>query len=377
MGQTPGTDGGITFFEPRADAVRFKVGAAAMAYARVFPPVASRILAAVSQPRGETVVLGVVDPRGQCGVAIEARNARSGKLRWRWSPSPPCWAVDVATRGDGVYVHTGPSVQALSLSEGRSLWRSPSPCGDFTCFAELSTDGRDVGLTVGGHSLTIFAAGTGAVTREVAVDLPQAGRLVLGDGRACLASMSRARAAETTVLCVGTDGRNRWTQKLAGELGDLDLEGGTLYLAAGGAVRAFDAASGQTRWTFGADRVALARLADGVRVVLGTDGTGALILPAGVPFQSPRNVTVTGAVIVRPAFDGAAPPPRRAIAVQVAGNSVQPGDDGRYRAAVSVNGGRLKIVACGCKVCADPAYITLDERTTYSQDLAFDDHCRD
>jgi hypothetical protein len=377
MGETPSTDGGMTFFEPRAKAVRFKVGSAAMAYLRTYPPVASRLLAVASQPQDGAVILGVADSRGECGVAIEAREVRSGKVRWRWSPPGPCWAVDLAMGGDRVFVHTGPSVQALSLAAGKSLWRSPSHCGDSTCFAELATDGQDVGLTIGGHTLTIFAASTGAVTRDVAVDLPQAGRLVVRDRRACLAATSRTRAPETTVSCVGTDGQHRWTQKLAGGLVDLNLDGGTLYVGGGGAVRAFDAASGQTRWTFGGDRVAMARLEDGVRVVLGTDGAGALILPAGVAPEPPRDVTLTGAVIVRPSFDGAATPPARTIAVQATGTSVQPGNDGRYQVALRLNGGRLKIVACGCKVCSTPAYVTLDERTTYRKDLSFDDHCRD
>ena len=77
--------------------------------------------------------------------------------------------------------------------------------------------------------------------RQIPLDLLEPGRFALRDCRACIASTSRALAPETTVLCVGADGQHLWTQKLAGALTSLELDSDTLYVAAGGGVRALDA----------------------------------------------------------------------------------------------------------------------------------------
>jgi hypothetical protein len=253
----------------------------------------------------------------------------------------------------------------------------PSGCSDAPeCLASLAADDRHVGLAIGHKTLTIFAASTGAVSGQVPCDMFYPA-VTVEDGHACVGGTSLGRAAETTVTCVSADGRRSWTEKIAGALRNLELGGDTLYVAAGGGVRAVDAASGDVRWLFGGDRVSLARLADSVRVVLGTDGVGALVLAEGAAPEPPRDLTVTGVVSVRPDYPGAAAPPARGVTVQIAGASVHPDIGGRYRAVLRFSGGRLTIVACGCRTCTAPASIAVDERSTYEKDLAFNDSCRD
>ena len=233
-----------------------------------------------------------------------------------------------------------------------------------------------MGLAIGHKTLTIFAASTGAVIGQVPCDAFYPA-LTVQNGHACLGATS-LDAAETTVMCVGADGRRSWTQKVAGPLTNLALGGETLYVAAGGGVRAYNAISGDTRWLFGGDCVALAHLTDGVRVVLGIDGVGALVLAEGAAPEPPRDLTVTGVVSVRPDYPGAAPPPARAVTIRIAGTSVHPDVSGRYRAVLKLSGGRIAITACGCKTCTAPAFIAVDERSTYEQkDLAFNYSCRD
>jgi outer membrane protein assembly factor BamB len=375
VGTTPNSDGGVTIFDLRANTVRFRVGAAALAYT---PMVAPRLVIAVGRQQEGTIVLGVTARRGPCGVAIEAREVHRGRVRWRWSPPEACRAVAVAVDGDRVFVHSGSSLHALSLSTGTPLWRVASPClGAPTCFADVAAHGREVALAVGTRSLTIVAAETGAVIRQLPLDAPEPGQLALEDHRACIGSTSRARAAETTLFCVGLDGQHPWTQKLAGFLAGMELDNDTLYVAAGGGVHAIDASSGALRWRFGADRVALARLDDGVRVVVGTDDTGALVLPVGQLPGQPRELTVAGTVTVQSPPAIKSPPLIGAVALQVAGTSVRLTNDGHYQVALRLNGGRLKFVACGCKACSNPDYLAVDARTTYRKDITFEDTCID
>ena len=378
LGETPRSDGGVTFFDLRADAIRLQLSAQALAHRRSFPPVALGLPAAVGREQDGTVVVVVVaSSRSRCAVTIEAREIKSGSVRWRWSPPGPCWAVTAATGGGRVFIHAGPSIHAVSLATGKSLWQMPSGCSDAPeCLTALATDGRHVGLAIGHKTLTIFAANTGAVMSQVPCDVFNPA-VTVADGRACVGGTSLGLAAETTVTCVNANGRHSWTAKVAGALRNLELEGETLYVAAGGGVRAYDAASGGIRWLFGGDRVALAHLADGFRVVLGTDGMGALVLAEGAAPGAPRELTVTGVVSVSPDYAGAAPPPRRALTIQVAGTSVHPDSGGRYRAVLKLSGGRLAIIACGCRICTAPSYIAVDERSTYEKDLAFNDSCSD
>ena len=229
-------------------------------------------------------------------------------------------------------------------------------------------------LAIGRKTVTIFAANTGAVISQVPNDVFQP-RLTVQNGHACVGGTSLGRVAETTVTCVKADGGRSWTEKIAGPLRNLELGGETLYVAAGSSVRAYDAASGDIRWLFGGDRVALARLTDGVRVVLGTDGMGALVLAEGAAPEPPRVLTVTGVVSVRPDYPGALPPPARGVTIQIAGTSVHPDIGGRYRSVLKLGGGRIAIIACGCRTCTSPAYIAVDERSIYEKDLAFNDSC--
>ena len=112
-----------------------------------------------------------------------------------------------------------------------------------------------------------------------------------------------------------------------------------------------------------------------MHVVLGTDGAGASIIAGGVMPEAERQMTVKGVVKVR--SESNAPPPLHAVTVQVVGTAVRPGSGGRYEVALKLNGGRLKLVACGCKTCSAPAYVSVDERSSYHQDLVFQDECLD
>jgi outer membrane protein assembly factor BamB len=377
LGETPGSEGGVTFFDPRAN-VRLSISASSLSYTRRFPPPAARRLAAVGQAPDTLVVVGVSAAKGECAVAVEARPLNRARARWRWPLPGPCWAIAIATDRERVFVHAGPSVHALALATGKEIWRVPSPCAADSCIAELAADEREIALAVGGKALTVYSAESGAVIRQLAIDdLGEPRALRLRDQRACLASSSRRRLPDTTVMCVGLDGQHRWTQTVGGDLNGLELEHDVVYVAAGGTIRALAAVSGENRWTFGGDRVSLARLSDGVRVVLGTDGAGALILPEGAPPEPMRELTVAGVVKVTSPPQLAAPPLITAVAFQVAGTTVPLARDGSYRVRVRLNGGRVKLVACGCKECSGAEYIALDDRTTYQKDVTFQDTCID
>jgi outer membrane protein assembly factor BamB len=370
---------GIALVDPATDRVRLRSRPGEAEYEAFLPGRTHGPMAIAGRAANGALVaiLGASIDRDEGRFELRAVDLRSGQRLWRWAPKNDGGGLFVAVAGGRAISFSPGWLQAFDLATGQALWRQPSSicdgeiCNGLSDFM-IAADDEHVAMKVG-KRLAVHAASTGEPGWSGEIPRQLSKVLLVSSGQICT-------EGEVGITCLDVRGRVLWRLPLAGtEPPRLEFGGGNLYVADMGVVRAVDRATGELRWAFGGDRLALAPEPDAsgtpATVIIGEDGEGAVAYTADRPPGPARDITVTGRLTVH-AY-ATRPPPPEFLRVYVAGSFVHPGADGRYEVRVRLSGGRIAISAAGCSGKVGPIHLRLDQRSTYQKDLVLDDYCGD